>query len=398
MFSTRSAHPAGPNPLTEAYLRVKPPITPLDLACFNPVSSGIAPDPGPVQAALAHAMEAPYRPEPFGGRAAREAVAAYYAARGLAVNPDSIVLLSSTAEAYSACFKLIADPGQSIALMAPGYPLIDYLLAFEALQPVLYRSGVVDGRFAVDLDSLNLAFEADLAACLVVSPNNPTGEILRPEAKARLLRKAARRRLPVLVDEVFLDFSFGSRFAEASWVNTEDTLCFTLSGLSKTCGLAGLKLAWIVLSGPSAEVEEAKRRLALILDCSLSLNQLTEAMLPALLPEASLWQARIKARLWQNLRAVHGRCLDAKSGAVWTPNHPDGGFALVLEPRPAPGAPCLDDEALALALWEHAGLKVDPGYLYEPGGESGPASRLILSLLTPPEAFDEGLSRLLAHS
>src|SRR6185437_4517135 len=45
-----------------------------------------------------------YRPEPLGLPSAREAIAAYYAERGVAVSPEQIVVTASTSEAYSHLF------------------------------------------------------------------------------------------------------------------------------------------------------------------------------------------------------------------------------------------------------------------------------------------------------
>jgi len=55
-----------------------------------------------------------YQPAPFGHAEARQAVAGYYADRGVGVDPDRVVLSASTSEAYAWLFGLLADPDDTI--------------------------------------------------------------------------------------------------------------------------------------------------------------------------------------------------------------------------------------------------------------------------------------------
>jgi hypothetical protein len=58
-----------------------------------------------------------------------------------------------------------------------------------------------------------------------------------------------------------------------------------------------------------------------------------------------------------------------------------------------------DEESLALALLERAGVLVQPGFLLdlEPSDPAGaPCAHLVLSLLAEPEAFARGVDALLA--
>ena len=60
-----------------------------------------------------------YQPDPFGEPAAREAVRAYYATRGLDVDRDRILLTASTSEAYAQLFKLLCDPEDEFSFPCP---------------------------------------------------------------------------------------------------------------------------------------------------------------------------------------------------------------------------------------------------------------------------------------
>src|SRR5512140_1665079 len=96
----------------------------LDLTVSNPTQVGL-PSFDPSILADATAASAGYNPDPAGVIAAREAVAAYYAARGTAIEAGRIILTASTSEAYSHLFKLLADPGDEFLAPAPSYPLFE---------------------------------------------------------------------------------------------------------------------------------------------------------------------------------------------------------------------------------------------------------------------------------
>src|SRR5688500_6335396 len=93
----------------------------LDLTATNPTIVGIA-YPEDLLRPLGESAGCQYRPEPFGLPAARKAVAADYARRGISVAEARIVLTASTSEAYSLLFKLLCEPaGDAVLVPAPSY-------------------------------------------------------------------------------------------------------------------------------------------------------------------------------------------------------------------------------------------------------------------------------------
>ena len=104
----------------------------LDLTESNPTRAGLLCPPD-VLALLADERGRRYEPVPAGLAAAREAVAADYARRGVAVDPGRIVLTASTSEAYALLFKLLCDPGDDVLVPRPSYPLFEYLARLESV-------------------------------------------------------------------------------------------------------------------------------------------------------------------------------------------------------------------------------------------------------------------------
>ena len=110
MFSERVPRSLSPNRIARAVAKARSGSGPLvDLTATNPTGVGFDYPPD-LLAPLSSPQGLTYRPDPFGLRAAREAVAGDYTRRGEAVDARRIVLTASTSEAYTLLFKLLCAP------------------------------------------------------------------------------------------------------------------------------------------------------------------------------------------------------------------------------------------------------------------------------------------------
>src|SRR5687768_2739019 len=87
MFSKRTAWERAPNALSLAIVKARRDPAFVDLTASNPTSIGIDPDPA-LLGSLADPRSLSYEPHPFGLPEARRAVAAYYARRRVAIDPE----------------------------------------------------------------------------------------------------------------------------------------------------------------------------------------------------------------------------------------------------------------------------------------------------------------------
>lgn len=314
-----------------------------------------------------------YEPAPRGMPAAREAVSAYYAARGHDVSPDRILLTASTSEAYSFLFKLLANPGDRVLVPRPSYPLFEYLAAMESIEVAHYPLRYGHGWFiAVD------EIPPSAAALALVNPNNPTGSFL----KTGELEAIAKLGMPIISDEVFSDFAFGPDPARIRTLAEFDgCLSFSLNGLSKAAGLPQMKLGWIVVNGPEPLRREALEKLEWIADTYLSVGAPVQCAAPRLLALADSLQAQIRSRTVANL-AFARTFLDGSAANILDVEA--GWYATLRMPRVRP------EEEYATELLDRWGVLVQPGYFYDYESEA----YLVVSLLTEESEFREGLQRI----
>src|SRR5438309_9972508 len=106
--------------------------------------------------------------------------------------------------------------------------------------------------------------------------------------------------MAIIADEVFLDFALeGER--PASFAANRGAPTFTLTGLSKICGLPQMKAAWLVASGPEELKREALARLEVIADTYLSLSAPVQLAMPALLAYRRAFHKQLMTRVGRNL-------------------------------------------------------------------------------------------------
>ena len=385
MFSARTRWDRTPNQLAALAGRVRASGRPLlDLTETNPTRAGLVAPPRVLEW-LARPGGLRYQPDSRGLPSARAAVAADHARRGLDVDPDHVVLTASTSEAYAFLFKLLCDPGDAVAIPRPSYPLFEYLAGLEGVGVVPYPLRY-DGEWHVGRGDLEAALTPRTRAVVVVSPNNPTGSYLKRDEARALLSACAERGLAVIADEVFADFALREdRGRVTSLAGRAEALTFALGGLSKSCGLPQLKLAWIAASGPRPVLDDALGRLEIVADTYLSVATPVQEAAPEILRALPELQAPLRERILANLSLLRER---AASVPVVSLLEPEGGWSAVLRVP----AHHTEDEWCARLLQED-GVLVQPGYFFDFPGEAF----LVLSLLAPPEAFAEGVGRLLAR-
>lgn len=358
----------------------------VDLTVSNPTECGFEFDSSAILKALAHPESLRYDPQPQGLLSARQAVANYYNQSKLSSAPQSIsaeqiFLTTSTSEGYSYLFRLLCDAGEEVLAPRPSYPLFEFL---ADIQDVNLRSYELfyDHGWHIDVDGVAQSLSHKTRAVLVVNPNNPTGSFLHQNELTALASLCRERELALISDEVFLDYELESP-AKSSVAFSCDCLSFTLSGLSKISCLPQMKMAWIVVNGPSVLQQEAHSRLETIADTYLSVNAPIQHAMPELLAGRTPIQAQLLARVKNNLAFLDSQLSSTPSIERLKV---EGGWYAVLR------VPAIEsDEELAIRLIERAGIVVHPGHFYDFPRDGF----LVISLITPAEDFSQGIAALL---
>jgi aspartate/methionine/tyrosine aminotransferase len=277
-------------------------------------------------------------------------------------------------------FKMLCDPGDEILVPAPSYPLLGWLAAFEAVKlasyPLIYAGG-----WMVDVGALRAAVTPRTKAIVVVSPNNPTGSYLgRSELEAIL-----DLGLPIVSDEVFARYPLSAGVPDdrvATVLEAKRGLVFSLSGLSKLCGLPQMKLGWIAAGGDDRHARAAMQRLAIVLDAYLSVGTPVQLALPSLLTAGKKTARTISERTKKNLAVVRKTLASAAHATVLDV---EGGWYVTLRVPET-----MTDEEWALTLVSEDAVHVHPGFFFD----LDRGAHLVVSLLTPEDDLAQGIERI----
>jgi alanine-synthesizing transaminase len=354
----------------------------IDLTVSNPTECGFEYDEAAILTALRYPAALKYEPNPRGLAVARDAVARYYTEREAAVSNDDIFLTTSTSEAYSWVFRTLCNPDEEVLIPEPSYPLFEFLADIQDVRLVRYPL-VYDYGWQIDFHKLERAITPQTRGVIVVHPNNPTGHFLKLEEMRKLNEVCAAREIAIIADEVFLDSALSGE-QSATFAANSGALTFTMSGISKICGLPQMKAAWLIVSGPEPSKSQALARLEMIADTYLSMNAPIQLALPDFLEQRGGFQGQLMARVRENLLELDRQLAGQKSCNRLVV---EGGWnAVIRVPATRSG------EEFALELLGAKGVYVHPGHFYDFPSEG----IVVVSLICPKREFADGLGMLLS--
>ncbi|MBV8050682.1 MAG: pyridoxal phosphate-dependent aminotransferase, partial [Acidobacteriaceae bacterium] len=209
MFSRRTEWKLTPNRFTLAQQQLRDSEQEiLDLSISNPTQAELHYDEEAILQPLLQPQILKYDPQPKGLISARQAVTAYYRQQHEEFNldPESLVLTTSTSEGYSYVFRLLCNPEDEILVPKPSYPLFEFLADLQDVKLVSYPL-LYDHGWQIDFPSLYKAVSHRTRAVVVVHPNNPTGSYVSSSERETLNRFCHEYGLLLIVDEVFLDYA-----------------------------------------------------------------------------------------------------------------------------------------------------------------------------------------------
>ena len=180
---------------------------------------------------------------PASGRGALlEAIAQAHTARsGQVVSGENVVYLAGAQNALFVASMCLAGPGDEVITFDPMYAT--YPATIQASGARMIRAPTGAG-FRPDIDELESLVTSRTRAIFWATPANPSGVIIN-EAELEAIAKIARRHdLWLVSDEVYAGLAPGGRVPSLAATLPERVV--TISSLSKSHALPGLRAGWLV--------------------------------------------------------------------------------------------------------------------------------------------------------
>ncbi len=172
----------------------------------------------------------------------RRRIAQHYADfYGVAIDAGRVVVTTGSSGGFLLAFLSAFEPGDRVALAAPGYPAYRNILSALGVEPVLLETTAAD-RFQPTPELLQAA--GDIDGLILVSPSNPTGTMVGQaelEALVAWCRKAGVR---LISDEIYHGITYGSPAATVAGLDGD---AIVINSFSKYFSMTGWRLGWMVV-------------------------------------------------------------------------------------------------------------------------------------------------------
>jgi aspartate/methionine/tyrosine aminotransferase len=176
----------------------------------------------------------------------REAIAAHYREQyGVAVDSAEIVVTTGSSAAFQLAFLAAFEPGDRVALAAPGYPAYRNILSALGLETVLIEVGE-NAHYQPNPELL--ADIPDLSGLIVASPANPTGTMIAPAELRRLAEYCRERGIRLVSDEIYHGIVYDGRAETAhAFGPREQNSAIIINSFSKYYSMTGWRLGWMLV-------------------------------------------------------------------------------------------------------------------------------------------------------
>ncbi|MFD3870160.1 PLP-dependent aminotransferase family protein [Streptomyces sp. NPDC058623] len=319
---------------------------------------------------------------PFGLPDLRTAVAERFTRRGLPTRPEQILVTAGAQQAFALVVSLLCRPGDRVVTENP-----TYANALDALRHARLRTGsiaVSDAGWDLEIAESTLRQTVPRLAYVIPDFHNPTGALMPPEQRLRLLAATRATGTWLVVDETIADIALDvpapAPLASLAPRGGADHV-ITIGSLSKT-HWGGLRVGWI-RAGAKMITELTAVRVSADMTGSV-LDQVVA------LPLMDALDRTLPARLDQ-LRGRRGALVASlqRHTPEWSWQLPPGGLSLWVD-LGEPVSSALAERAASVGVHIGRGARfgVDPGTFEH---------RLRIPYTLPPDRLDEGV-RLLAKA
>ncbi len=289
---------------------------------------------------------------------AREAVVMQQQARGVhGVSAEEVFIGNGVSELIDLTLRAMLNEGDEVLVPSPDYPLWTAAVNLNRGRAVHYPCLPANG-FVPDPEEIAALVTPRTRAIVIVNPNNPTGAVYPRAVLERIARLAEERGLVLLCDEIYDQITYDDAEFVPMATLVADTICVTMSGLSKVYRACGYRVGWAVISGKIRAAQELIAAMELLASLRLCSNVPGQwAVQTALGGYQSIRELTMPGgRLYESRRAI---IESAKADPSFKVHAPRGAlYAFVGVGGDLPG---FDDQQFALDLLEQKHVLVAPG-------------------------------------
>lgn len=240
----------------------------------------------------------------WGAREFRRAIAERFEKdSGLAIDPErEITVCCGSTEAMIASLLAVVNPGEEVVVFEPFYENYGPDAVICGAVPRYVKLHPPDWTF--DPQELAAAFTDRTRACILNTPNNPTGKVFNCDELEMIAAQVRRANAYILTDEIYQYLVYdGARHVSMATLPDMRERTITINGMSKTYSVTGWRVGYAI--APEA-VSSAIRKMHDFLTVGAA----------APLQEAGVTALRLPEEYYRNLCAQYVRRRDKMLGVL----------------------------------------------------------------------------------
>lgn len=187
------------------------------------------------------------------------------------VTIEDIYLGNGVSELIVMAMQALLNDHDEMLIPAPDYPLWTAAVNLSGGVAVHYHCDE-NNDWIPDLEDMERKITPHTRGIVVINPNNPTGALYPKETLEGITELARKHNLLLFADEIYDRILYDGEEHTPLASLSDDVLCLTFNGLSKTYRAAGFRSGWMILSGPKHKAKDYIEGLDMLASMRLCAN------------------------------------------------------------------------------------------------------------------------------
>jgi aspartate aminotransferase len=167
---------------------------------------------------------------------------------GRTVDPANVIVSDGAKHSIFNLLYTLINPGDQVIILAPYWVSYPEMVKMVNGIPVIVTPA--DGSFYPKLSDIEKTVTPRTRAIIVNSPNNPSGAVFSDEFTGQIVEFCERKNIYLIMDDIYHKLVFDEKKIAPVYNFTkkdiESTNVIVVNGISKTYGMTGFRVGWVV--------------------------------------------------------------------------------------------------------------------------------------------------------